>query len=244
MNTRINLLPPPLEPDICEAPAAEPEIPLPSEPGEVSGNRFADEQIRRLVRQLFIPGWPRPARHVVFSAVDTDSYMADICVDIGRCLAAQVTGSVCVVEANLDDPQLEEVFASKHRDSVHAEGEGRVVRSLCQHIGGRLWLASRAVLLGEDSKCFSAAGLERRLVELHLEFDYTVLHGPSAGSVSEILLLGRLSDGVVMVLEAQRTRRAAAQKAKDLLQSANVRLLGSVLSERKFPIPASVYRRL
>jgi hypothetical protein len=31
---------------------------------------------------------------------------------------------------------------------------------------------------------------------------------------------------------------------KDMLQATNTRLLGTVLSERTFPIPAGIYRRL
>jgi len=57
-------------------------------------------------------------------------------------------------------------------------------------------------------------------------------------------LLGYLSDGVILVLEANSTRRAAAQRAVQVLHATNARLLGSVLSGRTFPIPEEIYRRL
>jgi len=243
MNTRIDLFPPVTEPEIYEVPVAPAEV-IPSAPDAAVPDQFADEQIRRLVRQVFAPGWPRPARHVVFSAVDSETYIAEICMDVGKSLAAQVAGSVCVVEANWQHPELEGVFARKEGESLAPTGEPGMVRSLCQHVSGRLWLAPMRVLAGEAADNFSAATLERRLVDLHLEFDYTVLHGPSAGAASESCLLGHMSDGVIMVLEAHRTRRAAAQKAKEMLQAGNVRVLGSILSGRTFPIPRGIYRRL
>ena len=57
-------------------------------------------------------------------------------------------------------------------------------------------------------------------------------------------MLGNLCDGMVLVLEANSTRRVAAQKVKEKLHAANARLLGVVLSGRTFPIPEAVYRKL
>jgi Mrp family chromosome partitioning ATPase len=56
--------------------------------------------------------------------------------------------------------------------------------------------------------------------------------------------MGRLKDGVALVIEAHRTRRVKAQKAKEILQAANLKVLGTVLSERTFPIPEAIYRNL
>jgi hypothetical protein len=241
MTTRTNLLPPALEP---ETPVEHTvEATAGPEPNAWRGGEFADEQILRLIRQVFIPGWPKPARHVVLSAVDPETYTAEICMEVGGALSTQVPGSVCVVEANAQNPELEGVFFRKDQPSGLDTEEFGLLRGLCQHVSGRLWLAPLKVLLGE-SHHFSAAWLERRLMELHFEFDYTVVHGPPAGVSSEAALIARLNDGVALVLEAHRTRRVTAQKAKEMLQAANARLLGTVLSERTFPIPEGIYRKL
>jgi hypothetical protein len=48
--------------------------------------------------------------------------------------------------------------------------------------------------------------------------------------------------GIILVLSAKHTRRVTALKIKNALRQ--VRLLGTVLSDREFPIPTSIYRRL
>jgi protein-tyrosine kinase len=53
-----------------------------------------------------------------------------------------------------------------------------------------------------------------------------------------------LSDGVVLVLKANSSRREAARQALNEMQSANVRVLGAVLNQRTFPIPEKIYKRL
>src|SRR5689334_2744749 len=63
-------------------------------------DQYAEQQIRGLVRRIFFPGWPRPARQVVFSAVDESHDVGSICVQVARTLEMQTPGTVCVVEAN------------------------------------------------------------------------------------------------------------------------------------------------
>ena len=101
----------------------------------------------------------------------------------------------------------------------------------------------------EAAVVLTAADIRRRdidvrLVELRNEFEYSVIHGPAAGISSEAALLGELADGIILVLGANSTRRATARKIKDTLEATRSRILGTVLSERTFPIPERIYRRL
>jgi Mrp family chromosome partitioning ATPase len=86
--------------------------------------------------------------------------------------------------------------------------------------------------------------LRARLSQLRRDFDYALIHAPAAGSFSEATILGQLTDGVVVVLGAHTTRRLTARKTKERLLAANVRVIGSVLADRSFPIPDVLYHRL
>jgi hypothetical protein len=243
MSTLVDVLQPLHQPDVAETTVVQPDAPPISTSDLWDPARFAQAQIYSLVRQVFFPGRGKAARHVVFSAVDASTYIAEICMEVARTLSAQVTGSVCVVEANPHKPELEDVFWRKD-EPVGADDAPGSLRSASQNIAPNLWLAPREILLGAKSDRPSADTLARRLSDFRLEFDYTILHGPPAGCYAEAALLGHLSDGVALVLEANSTRRVAAQKTKEILQAAHVRLLGVVLSERTFPIPQSIYRKL
>jgi Mrp family chromosome partitioning ATPase len=56
--------------------------------------------------------------------------------------------------------------------------------------------------------------------------------------------MAQFADGIILVLSALRTRRATALRAKEMLEGAHARLLGTILTDRVFPIPESLYRRL
>jgi protein-tyrosine kinase len=53
-----------------------------------------------------------------------------------------------------------------------------------------------------------------------------------------------MADGVILVVEANSTRREMARTAKETFDDANVKLLGAILNNRTFPIPEALYRKL
>ncbi|SPF33411.1 hypothetical protein SBA1_1170005 [Candidatus Sulfotelmatobacter kueseliae] len=248
MSTFVKLLPRTTMDEVEQSPIhADPEVEQAVAPSlHTTGwtlESFAEEQIRGLVRQVFLPGWPRPCRQVVFSPVDPGSDISPICMQVGQTLADEGSGEACVVEAC--PTARDEDGASEDRlAAVGGEKRFGTLRDLSQQLSGSLWFMPRSVFLGGNQNGFSTAWLRARLAELRLEFDYTVLQGPAAGAGSEAALLGATCDGLVLVLQANATRRATAQRVKETLHSANARLLGTVLSERTFPIPRAIYRRL
>ncbi len=56
--------------------------------------------------------------------------------------------------------------------------------------------------------------------------------------------LGQTCNGVVMMLTANKTRRLVAAQMQEQLRMAGVPLLGTVLADRRFPVPPGLYRNL
>ena len=241
MSTRPDLLEHALAGDIFETEMPEPQAPAARESGPWNPDRFGDEQVRSLVRQVFLPGWPKPARQVVFCAVE-EGDVAGICLRVRPTLAAQIPGTVALVVTHLPSPDRPDAYGTPM--PAFRPAGFRPLRDSARRISSHLWQVPREMFLGENEAGLSVEWLPGRLRELRLEFDYTVLHGPPAGVCSDAALLGYLSDGVILVLQANSTRRAAAQRAVQTLQATNARLLGSVLNGRTFPIPEGIYRRL
>jgi Mrp family chromosome partitioning ATPase len=75
-------------------------------------------------------------------------------------------------------------------------------------------------------------------------FDYVLIDAPPLNAYSEGVALGQFADGMVLVLEANATRRDATARITERLHAMQVKVLGAVLNKRTFPIPESLYRRL
>jgi polysaccharide biosynthesis transport protein len=241
MSTRASLLFPPLEHEVIDAPVKERRTPERAVRTAWDAGRFADEQIQKLVRQVFFPGWPKPARHVVFAAVDEDADLAGVCLNVGEALTQHVEGRVGVIETTLEMPEFENVFGVKSA-TLAARENLNSMRSAAHQISNRLWLVPPTSFWGTEN--ISVGSLENTLNQVRHDFDYAVLHASPAAISSEAAVLGHMCDGVVLVLKAHTTHRVVAQKVKETLQAANVRVLGAILSGRTFPIPESLYRRL
>jgi hypothetical protein len=245
MSTLVELMPRPFEEEAAEAVAVEVSVeePSPAKAATWSLASFAEEQIRGLVQQVFLTGRNKRARQVVFSAVDQETDVSSLCMSLGEALSRQDSGTTCVVEA-LPCALAEGAAEDNAIAPANYQKKFGVLRDGSRQLSSRLWFMPSNVLLDGHQGRFSALWLRGRLAELRLEFDYTVLQGPVAGLHSEAAVLGSLCDGVVLVLRANLTRRVAAQRVKEMLQAANARLLGTVLSERTFPIPEAIYKRL
>jgi Mrp family chromosome partitioning ATPase len=83
-----------------------------------------------------------------------------------------------------------------------------------------------------------------RLSELRAEFDYVLLDVAALSDANDAVLLGSGTEGVVLVLKANSSRRESARNAIQDLQNAKARVLGAVLNQRTFPIPESIYKKL
>lgn len=205
---------------------------------------FADEEVLKLVRHLFLatdPGGRNIPRRVVLCGVDRSDGSNLLCAKIGRCLASQVESSVCVVDANVRNP-ADGLFDLGPLESPMVSGSGNTGSGL-HRVAGNLWLLSVDVH-AENRGVPALEQVRAGIRDLGPEFAYVVISAPPAGLSSDAALLGQIADGVVLVLEANSTRRETAKKAKEALESADVRVVGMVLNNRTFPIPEKIYHRL
>jgi len=209
----------------------------------LDAGRFADEQIRRLVRQVFFPGWPKPAHHVAFAAVDERTDAGVICIKVGEILSSQAPGNTCIVESTAQGDTAElglsdTTMRSPGQDAFDATG------SRTHRLSSRLWQMPYEVFSENCEGQLARSALEVQVGRLRAQYDYSVIQLPPVGGYNDAVLLGQLSDGVVLIVEANSTRRAAAQRVKEMLLAANVRLLGTVLNGRTFPIPRAIYQKI
>ena len=71
-----------------------------------------------------------------------------------------------------------------------------------------------------------------------------LIDSPPLNTYSDGVAVGQMADGLVLVLEANSTRRDAAAKIAENLRASQIRILAAVLNKRTFPIPGSLYNLL
>jgi receptor protein-tyrosine kinase len=219
----------------------------PAENGSRNGNvEWASDEALRLVQQIFLLQTQEPPRVVVFAGIDHGNGCSRICGAVAETLAKNSRKPVCLVEANFRSPALPELFGTtNHYGLTDALLHDGPIRSFAKPMGHEmLWLLSSGALAVDSPKLLSSGQLKTRLAELREEFDFVVVDAPPLTRYADAIALGQVSDGLILVLEADSTRKKAAQMAAANLRSSNVSILGAVLNKRTFPIPENIYKRL
>lgn len=208
--------------------------------------QIAREESHRLVQHIFVSQNQEPPRLVVFAGIDHGNGCTRICAHTAETLQEHLRGTICLVDANFRSPSLHQLFGiTNHYGLTDALlGEGPMKTFATPVRKGNLYLMSCGSLVLNSHGLLNSERLRSRFEEIRNEFDFIVVDAPPLTRYSDAVALGRVADGLVLVLEANATRREAAVRASEHLRASQIRILGAVLNKRTFPIPESLYRRL
>jgi len=209
-------------------------------------SRWASDEALRLVQQIFLLQTQEPPRVVVFASVDHGNGCSQICASVAEILAKNAPRPVCLVEANFRSPSLPGVFGTTNHYGLtdallRKEPISSFVKPLSQE---NLWLLSAGKLAEDSPELFSSSHFQQRIAELRQEFEFVLVDAPPLTQYSDAIAIGQQADGLVLVLEANSTRREAASVITKNLRAAEIPILAAVLNKRTFPIPEKLYNRL
>jgi polysaccharide biosynthesis transport protein len=84
---------------------------------------------------------------------------------------------------------------------------------------------------GPDRNVAASERMRLCLEELRADFDYVLVDGASLDVGDEAIALGKMADGIVLVLKTHSTRKERTRGRVQDLKSAGVRILGAVLNQ-------------
>ena len=224
--------------------ANPPAIPRDGRRTALDVDKLLREELCKVAQRLFL--LPGSFKAVVFSGVGEENGCGRVCAQIGEILDSQAPRSVCLVDANFPAPYLHEYFDISNdgglTDAVLHPGP---VTDFARRVrGANLWVVPAGTIGSEWPNLVNSGRMRLRIHELCELYDHVLINAPACGVFADAMHLGKLVDGIVVVLRANATRREAARKVKQDMEAANVRLLGAVLNDRTFPIPDAIYSRL
>lgn len=233
------------------ATAAAPAIsevrpPLDLKPLELAMEEGQRDEMFKLVQRVFFAPGSDGAHLVVISGTESGNGCSWICSRMGEVLASQVSGSVCLVDANVRAPGLHREFGvSNHYGLTNALQGREPVRNFVTPLSrANLWVLTGGEEIEGSPTVLGSERMRSLLPELRREFDYVLIDAPPLRGGDDTIMLSRNAEGVVLILRANSSRRETARKAVQDLEAAGIRVLGAVLNRRTFPVPESIYKKL
>ncbi len=162
-----------------------------------------------------------------------------------RQIVLQSEGRVLVVDANSSCPSQHSIFGTKLSPGLtDFTMHGRPSLSCIQSTG----MENLDVLsAGNGTPELCASGLKAlaaALPALKHEYSHIIFDLPSVQDRGPAMQIAGLMDGVIMVVEAEKTRWEVANRAKEDLLHANSKILGVILNKKQMHIPDWLYKTL
>jgi Mrp family chromosome partitioning ATPase len=204
------------------------------------------EEINSFVQQVFLLSGATIPRTVVFTSTEPGTGCSWVAARTAEVLAGRIAGSVCVVDANLRDPGLHPQFGIENGPGLsEALQQMDPVRSLVRTSSlPNLFVMTSGKSSEGVQPLLVSDRMRTRINEMRSEFDFVLIDACAMSVAGDAVSLGGISDGVVLVLKANASRKETARQVVKDLQQGKGKVLGAILNQRQFPIPNAIYKRL
>ncbi len=208
--------------------------------------RPSADQYDELKMNLFTRQVHAPLKTLLFTGVGEGCGCSTTAVNFARALAKDKHLRVLLVDVNFRKPSIHRFFKMDPNEGMSELLGGDLdMNSKIRKIdSGNLSVIPSGDRFTEPLGLFGSERINRLFSEINGHFNYLILDGPPVPASSETRILCNKVDGVVLVLEAGKTRRQVAIRAKKQIEESGGEILGTVLNKRKHYIPEWLYRRL
>lgn len=166
-------------------------------------------------------------------------------VNMAYALASEAHRRVLLVDCNPIAPKLHELFEIPAEPGFVDLLRGEVQASQAVRASGIdglsvLPLGSRAAGWLDWAR---PQKLQAAFEIMSSYFDVLVFDGPSVFGPVDTAVFAKAFDGVLMVIECERTRWEVVQSANDRLGQSGANVLGAVMNKRRYYIPQGLYEQ-
>ena len=154
--------------------------------------------------------------------------------------------NVILVDANMHGPSVHSAFGAEISEGLTDVLFSRKGLNECIKTTGipRLSVMSSGEPISAPIQAFASNQMKKLISDLLSSYDYVIFDAPPVLLYPEATVLSSLTDGVIFVVEAVRTKKEVAKKAIEALSKAGGQVLGVVLNKNKRYIPEFIYKRV
>ena len=203
------------------------------------------EEYHRLKQNVLLADWETDSVSLLFVSPTEGEGTTTVMVQFASTLASSGE-RVVLVDANFRHPTLHDVF-NVERTSGFSEllTQRSLLKSAIRETEFKnLFVIPNGNPLTNPSSLLASSATEEVLKQLREEGQWILFDCAPITRYSDGAALAPKVDGVVIIIEAERTKREVAKDAKERLLAPNTKILGAVLNRRKTHIPEWLYRRL
>jgi capsular exopolysaccharide synthesis family protein len=190
----------------------------------------ASEAYRSLRTSLLYAVVDNPLKVVLLTSPGPGEGKSTTCANLGTVLA-QAGNNTLMIDADLRRPSLHKFFGARNfRGLMNVlTDDNELSEVLVEPLPG-LKVAPTGPIPSNPSEILGSNRFAHLVEAARKEFDYVLIDSPPVGLVPDPVILATQADGVLLVLDAQGTRKDALRKAIRSLKSVGANVLGTVMN--------------
>lgn len=194
----------------------------------------AAEAYRTLRTSLEFSSLDRPLRTLVVTSSSPDEGKSTTVANLALALA-QAGRRTVVVDADLRRPSLHSLFGLPNVAGLTSMMLDEAAAQPPYQAGpvAGLRVLTSGPLPPNPAELLASRRFDEILARLIQDADIVLFDAPPLMAVSDAAVLAARVDGVILVVQAEKTKREAVQRAKKMLERVNAHLVGAVLTEVK-----------
>ncbi len=192
----------------------------------------AAEAYRTLRTNLTFAGLDQPVETLIVTSPAIGGEKSIAAANLAVVMA-QGEHRTILVDADLRRPALHKIFGVSSEPgltTMFVDPQARTNPPLLEVGVENLWLLPSGPLPPNPADLLGSRRMEEIIAVLRSRADILIFDAPPVLAVTDAAVLGMKVDGVLLVVEAGRTRREQARQARELLERAHVRIVGAVLT--------------
>jgi len=188
------------------------------------------------------------SRVIMFTSALQGEGKTTIAVFLARMMAANEMEKILLVDCAVRNPQIHQFFGISNKKGIvdYLSGEAKFSDIINTIDEGML----DVVTAGADrdgnvvQSLFRSDKMEAYISEIAEKYDYVLIDTSSILSAPETSILSSRTDGLILVVQAGRTKREVIKRAVMSINKQGGEFIGSVLNRKKYYIPEFIYKRV
>lgn len=151
---------------------------------------------------------------------------------------------VIIVDANLRTPAIHS-FLSLEQENGFSEliyGQKSIDQALKKTEIKNLTVITSGSPVTNPSTGLASVKLPALIQELKIKADWILVDSPPIHDYNDSCILADKLDGVILIIQAEKTKWEVVQSAKERISRNDIKLLGAILNKKQMHIPNWLYK--
>lgn len=192
------------------------------------------EAYRHLRTSVLLSSAGRPPKTLVVTSCVPSEGKTTTTINLAVTLA-QTGARVLVIDGDMRRPSVHGSFGAENKRGLsnllsNEMSEAEMLAVVQKEEESGLYLLTSGPVPPNPAELIGSDQMRQVIFELGKTFDHIVIDSPPIASFTDGILLGAISDGVILVIHANECSRKVVQRSRQALQDVGAKILGVVLN--------------